>query len=98
VTSGRNGQPEGVKNRPRSLLCQPKTSSRSTSHRINNIPVDLLWRVAREDKASNIVTFGRKQPLKNQTEFLVGAGLSVIKTSWTRKMNDLEAVLLRAFR
>jgi hypothetical protein len=21
----------------------PKTSSRSTSHRINNIPVDLLW-------------------------------------------------------
>jgi len=55
-------------------LCLPKTSSRSTSRRVNNIPVDLLWRVAREDKASNIVTFGRRQPLKNQTEFLVGTG------------------------
>jgi serine/threonine protein kinase len=27
------------------------------SHRINNITVDLLWRAAREDKASTIVTW-----------------------------------------
>ena len=53
-------------------VCLPKTSSRSTSHRINNIPVDLLWWAAREDNACHIVTFSRKAPLKNQTEFLVG--------------------------
>jgi hypothetical protein len=36
-----------------SAVCLPKTSSRSTSHRINNIPLDLLWWVAVEDKACN---------------------------------------------
>ena len=62
----------------------------------DNILVDLCG-PGKPPKA-DIVTFGGRQALKNQTEFLVGAGLSVIKTSWTRKMNDLEAVLLRAFR
>jgi hypothetical protein len=68
--------PPLVWNRGGAPLCRPKTSSRSTSPRINNIPVDLLWWVTREDKASNVVTFGRT--LKNQREFLVG-------TTWSRQ-------------
>ena len=36
-------------------LCLPKTSSRSTSHRINNIPVDLLWWVADFDEISGAI-------------------------------------------
>jgi len=42
-----------------------------------SILVDLLWWVGREDKAGNIVTFGREQRLKNQTEPAVATGSKV---------------------
>ena len=51
-------------------LCLPKTSSRSTSHRINNIRVDLLWGVARQGKTCNIVAWMNSR----WTEFLRTTG------------------------
>lgn len=51
-------------------LCLPKIGSRSNSRRINNTLVDLAFaRLALEEKACNIGTFGLEQAWKNQTEF-----------------------------
>ena len=55
-------------------VCLAKISSRSNSHRISNIPLDLLWSGSPRRQAGNIVTFGRKLPLKNQTGISVGTG------------------------